>query len=298
MRTTFIKTFAALSTAAFLLGPVAVFADTPVDTTAPTITFIDPSPADGATIYTANSTASTTAFTFAFSVDDASSTVRCSITGTSDPDSFYSCGSPQAFENFPVGEYRFTVEAADISNNVASSSRSFTIAMGTTTATSSDTGSGDTGSSTPPTPATGGGGGNGQIVGSSPTAPGGSGSGSYYNPNIIIPTYPAVETLPESASAAPMVQVAPRTVTTASGSASSARGSSVASASGASVSAPAQTASTTAVAPVDTQAQNPLPTDGQTAAVAQAPISPAVWFWGTIIILALVGIAWLFYRTA
>ena len=102
---------------------------TPADTTAPVIT-ITSGPANGSTVASGD-------FTFAFSVDDASSTVQCSIVDASSTNLFYACGTPQAFTGFGNGTYRFAVKATDGSNNTGNANSTFMVAIGSSTATSS-----------------------------------------------------------------------------------------------------------------------------------------------------------------
>lgn len=155
---------------------------TPVDTTAPVITFVDPSPAEGGVV-------ASSSVTFAFVVDDASSTLRCSVVGQSDMDNFYSCGSPQTF-SLPNGAYRFAVEATDTSSNMASSSRLFSVAISTST-DPGDTGT-TTATSTPETPSTGGGGSSAPAP--APSGGGGGGNSPAGGPpagHAVIPTLPS-----------------------------------------------------------------------------------------------------------
>jgi hypothetical protein len=312
-------------------------AQAPLDSQAPVITFIDPSPANGATLFTVDGTATTTNFTFAFSIDDASSTIMCSIMGLSDADSFYGCGSPQAFSSFPLGSYRFAVKATDTANNMASSSRTFTVAMGTTTPSTGST-STTTATTTPPTTATttppttttttttsgGGGGGSSatggtQIVGSSPSAPVMGGSGGFVNPNPIIPTVPAQSVTPSvpntgtptvssgSGASTNTVSTTP-TARLVSGSTSSRSGSlatnqsSRAGSSEASVSTD-DTASISTPTTTPSAASTPtpgLPNTGPSdqAAAGTADVPASLWIWGAIIVLVLAAVGWLFYRAA
>lgn len=168
---------------------------TTTDTTAPSITFIDPSPADGSTV-------STSSVVFAFTTNDASSTTRCSVVGTSSLDSFYSCGSPQSF-SLPNGAYRFAVEATDTSNNAASSSRVFTVVIATSS-TPADTG----------TPSGGSGGGGGGSTASTPPKSVESGSGSAIGGppagHAIIPTVGSpVVIVPSTPTPTPVVATTP-----------------------------------------------------------------------------------------
>lgn len=296
---------------AFWFNPAAA----PVDAQAPVISFVDPSPADGATVHTASDTATTTGFTFAFTVDDAGAAVLCSIVGSTEADNFYSCGSPQAFSNFPVGSYRFTVKATDTANNVATSSRAITVAIGTSTPVAPTT-------PTPPpttnTPAQssggGGGGGNGMVVGSSPIAPGGPGLGNFVNPNpIIVPTAGPDLTLPgipntgssisngESYGTVTIVQPAPR-AKVLSGSAAGrstalARAAANPTATPAPAAASAPTTTVAAAEPTDPAPGIPN-TAGQSAQAGAADIPTSVWLWGAIVLVVLAAVGWLFYRAA
>ncbi len=302
-------------------------ASQPVDSQAPVITFTDPSPAQGATVNTASDTATTTGFTFAFSVDDASSSVKCSIVGSAEADSFYSCGSPQTFSGFPVGSYRFSVQATDTATNVATSSRTFTIAMGTAAATTTPPAATTTPSTTPATNSGGGSqpqpngggsapqsGGGTQIVGSSPTAPSGNSStpnaSGFFNPNLIIPIPPNPPLVPSgsptlsgntsgSGSVSAAAPTAPRL---ASGSTS--RTATLARAGTnptAAVTTPAVPTSTVAAAEPTTITPAPgIPnTAGQTAAAGDTGSIPSsVWLWSAIVVLVLAAVGWLFYRAA
>jgi hypothetical protein len=311
-------------------------AQAPLDSQAPVITFIDPSPANGATLFTVDGTATTTNFTFAFSIDDASSTIMCSIMGLSDADSFYGCGSPQTFSSFPLGSYRFAVKATDTASNMASSSRTFTIAMGTTTpssgsgstSTTTATTTTDTTTTTTTTTTTSGGGGGGggstatggtQIVGSSPTAPVIGGAGGFVNPNPIIPTVPTQSVTPSvpntgtptvsSGSGASTNTGTVSTTPTArlvSGSTSSRSGSLATNQSSRAGSSEASvgTGDTSSIStPTTTSASTPtpgLPNTGPSdqAAAGTADVPASLWIWGAIIVLVLAAVGWLFYRAA
>lgn len=283
-------------------------ASQPVDSTAPVITFTDPSPADGSTLYTADSTATTTGFTFAWTLDDASSTVRCSIVGAASADSFYSCGSPQTFSGFGAGTYRFAVEATDISGNMASSSRTFTIEVSTSSPTSTSTPSAPApsgGSSVP----SGGGGGGGIPIGLSPIGPQAAGGMNWgVNPpeNRIIPRVPTAESPspdvfvpPANPAPTPTASAAPATpVRTVSGTAPRAGTVAVATPTSAETQAETET-STTTTASIGAP-QSPAPQDSLLgAAAATTPDVPAaVWVWSLIGIAAIALLGWLFYRPA
>lgn len=271
----------------------------PVDATAPAITFTDPSPADNSTITTSSDTATTTNFTFAWTVDDASSTIKCSIVGSGSADSFYDCGSPQSFTSFPLGTYRFTVQATDQANNMASSSRTFTIATGTAPAPA-PTPAPSGGSST----SSGGGGGGGIPVGLSPIGPQAAGG---MNWGVINPN-PVVVQVPSASSPSPDVYVAPATPEPAPTVSTAAPTTPVRTVSGtaprsttvAAVTPAQSTAETPAPAPAASVTPVPAAQDNlQGAAAVTAPDVPvAVWVWSLIGIAAIALLGWLFYRPA
>ena len=262
----------------------------PADTTAPAITFVDPSPADGAAL-SFTSPATSSSLTFAFTVDDASSTVECFVGGQSDTPSYYGCGSPQNF-NLPAGAYLFAVKATDTSSNMASSSRTFSITMASSTATSTATTTEGGGGGGGPTGASsgggGGGGGNGQIVGSSPTAPQG-----FFNPNasLIIPTVPATPPALTASAQPSSVAVAspPSQPLTTSGSALVASGAQGAAATEVEELLP------TATPPAD---DGNITIDGLGAAAATTGAGIPGWIWGIILLAILAGLLWWAYRAS
>ncbi len=285
----------------------------PVDTTAPVVT-ITQGPTDGSTQPVANASSSA-AIHFEFTVDDASSTVRCSIVDASSTDSFFGCGSPQDYA-LPVGNYRFVVQATDQANNIGSSTRSFMVAVSSTTATTtSDTGGSSSGSAgggtgSGPTLPNGGGiapnnTGNGMIVGSGPIAPGSpggsfipTGSGVFVNPNP-----PIIPTTAGNGGLSPLA-LAPAPATVASRSSlaavprSGARLTATTQTPSGDLSNPASSTDTSQSAIAEDQNASSTLLQGQGAAVATAGASSAVWFWGIVVLLALAVIGWLLYRSA
>ncbi len=282
--------------------------------TALTLTFVAPSPDEGAVV-------ASSSVSLAF--ESNGSVFTCTFGGAP-----YSCGSPQNFSGLGDSSYAFSVTAYNAANSASTTvTRHFTVAAATSTATTTSTG--DTGTttpatSTPPTTATNGGnpplssssGGNGQIVGSGPTAPssgGGNGASNsnlasgFYNPNPpILPQAPSTASASGSSNSGGSVAGAqtsnpsPSTATASSGSVPRSTSRLVAqaqpSASETSVSTPSEASSSDTVGNTE-QASSTL-LQGQGAAVATAGASAAVWFWGIVVLLALAVIGWLLYRSA
>jgi hypothetical protein len=271
-----------LASAQFQLIYNSSLPSTPPDTTAPVVT-ITSGPENGSTV------TSTSTVTFQFSVDDASSTVRCFLgDATSTSTDSYECGSPQNF-TLPDGSYLFRVSATDTSNNTASSTRTFTMTLATSTATSTATTTPET---TPPASSgggggggSGGGGGGGQIVGSGPTSPQGS-NGS------IIPTTGGGSVIPTVPTTPTLTTPAPTTPTNTTGG----TGGVVVTNDGALV------AGAATEEPVDTTpVVTPIGMSGNTelgAAAANSGFNLPAWVWFILAALILAGLVWWAVRAA